>query len=147
MFLLFAADYWILRKLGIHVLDLYPGQLKTGSVTEMLVLSVAIVFRMRALTAENAHYRAEIERYVRLVGELQEQSLRQADDLFEKIRQKYGLSEREVEVLRGITAGLTNQQIADKIFLSVHTIKFHTRNLFDKMEITNRTQALSRLHE
>lgn len=145
--LLFAVDYWILRKLGVTILDLYLGQLKTGSVIEMLVLSIAIVYRMKALTAENAHYRAEIERYVHLIADMQAQSLNQAHDLFEKIRQKYGLSERELEVLHGITAGLTNQQIADRIFLSVHTVKFHTRNLFDKMEITNRTQALSRLHE
>lgn len=145
--LLFAADYWVFRKLGWTFLDIYPGQLKTGSVIEMLVLSLAIVFRVRALATENALYRNEIERHMQTIGDLRSRSNSHNKELLGRVQHRYGLSEREMEVLRGITEGLTNQQIAEKIFLSVHTVKFHTRNLFDKLEITNRTQALARLHE
>lgn len=145
--LLFAADYFVLRKLGLMWLDLYPGQLKTGSIIEMLVLTIAIGTRFHALTNQNRRYRDQIEQYMQQLGHYEARSAVKADELLQKVRQKYGLSERETQVLEGITEGLTNQQIADKIFLSLHTVKFHTRNLFDKLEITNRTQALGRLHE
>ena len=53
-----------------------------------------------------------------------------------------GLSQREMEVLELMSQGFTNQQIADNLFLSIHTIKTHGSNLFMKLEVKNRTQAL-----
>lgn len=52
------------------------------------------------------------------------------------------ISERELEVLQLMAEGLSNQQIADKLFLSLNTIKTHSSNLFDKMEVQRRTQAV-----
>lgn len=53
------------------------------------------------------------------------------------------LSERELEVLHLIAKGLTNQQIASRLFLSLNTIKAHTRNIYQKLGVNNRTQAVS----
>ncbi len=53
------------------------------------------------------------------------------------------LSERELEVLHLITKGLTNQQIATKLFLSLNTIKAHTRNIYQKLGVNSRTQAVA----
>lgn len=58
-----------------------------------------------------------------------------------------GLSQREMEVLVLMSQGFTNQQIADKLFLSIHTIKTHGSNLFVKLDVKNRTQALVRAKE
>lgn len=58
-----------------------------------------------------------------------------------------GLSHREMEVLELMSQGLTNQQIADKLFLSIHTIKTHGSNLFVKLDVKNRTQALIKAKE
>jgi ATP/maltotriose-dependent transcriptional regulator MalT len=58
-----------------------------------------------------------------------------------------GLSQREMEVLELMSQGFTNQQIADKLFLSIHTIKTHGSNLFVKLDVRNRTQALIRAKE
>jgi len=52
------------------------------------------------------------------------------------------LSARELEVLELIADGLSNQQIAEKLFVSLNTIKTHTSNLFLKMEVERRTQAI-----
>ena len=54
------------------------------------------------------------------------------------------LSERENEVLEHIAEGLTNQEIADRLFLSLHTVKVHARNINAKLGTSNRTQAVAR---
>ena len=54
------------------------------------------------------------------------------------------LSERELEVLQLIAEGLTNPEIADRLFLSPHTIKVHTRNIYEKLYVHNRLQSVAR---
>jgi LuxR family maltose regulon positive regulatory protein len=54
------------------------------------------------------------------------------------------LSERELEVLELIAQGLTNREIASRLFLSVHTIKAHSRNIYGKLGVHNRTEAAVR---
>jgi LuxR family maltose regulon positive regulatory protein len=54
------------------------------------------------------------------------------------------LSERELEVLQLIAKGLTNREIADRLFLSLHTVKVHARNIYGKLDVSNRTQAVAR---
>jgi ATP/maltotriose-dependent transcriptional regulator MalT len=52
------------------------------------------------------------------------------------------LSERELEVLRLVANGLSNQDIADKLFLSPGTVKRHLNNIYQKLDVHSRTQAL-----
>jgi LuxR family maltose regulon positive regulatory protein len=54
------------------------------------------------------------------------------------------LSDRELEVLALIAEGLTNPQIAERLFISVHTVKSHASNLYGKLAVGNRTQAVQR---
>jgi LuxR family maltose regulon positive regulatory protein len=54
------------------------------------------------------------------------------------------LSERELEVLQHLARGLTNQEIADKLFLSAGTVKHHVSNIYQKLDVHSRTQALER---
>ena len=54
------------------------------------------------------------------------------------------LSQREREVLLLIEAGCSNQEIAQRLVLSVHTVKKHTSNIFSKLEVSSRTQAVAR---
>jgi len=57
------------------------------------------------------------------------------------------LSEREIEVLRLVSAGLTNREIAKKLYLSPGTIKTHVHNICGKLGVTNRTQAVMRARD
>ncbi len=55
-----------------------------------------------------------------------------------------GLSKREMEVLQLMADGLSNQEIGSKLFVSLNTIKTHSSRLFEKMEVTSRTQAIEK---
>jgi LuxR family maltose regulon positive regulatory protein len=57
------------------------------------------------------------------------------------------LSEREVEVLQLVAEGLTNREIASRLFVSLNTVKAHTRNLYGKLNVHSRTQAIVRSQE
>jgi LuxR family maltose regulon positive regulatory protein len=54
------------------------------------------------------------------------------------------LSDREVEVLQLIAEGLTNREIAQDLVLSPNTVKVHTYNIYGKLGVHNRTQAVAR---
>jgi LuxR family maltose regulon positive regulatory protein len=57
------------------------------------------------------------------------------------------LSEREVEILRLIANGMTNQQIADRLHVVVGTVKVHNHHIFGKLGVSNRVEALARARE
>jgi LuxR family maltose regulon positive regulatory protein len=54
------------------------------------------------------------------------------------------LSDREHDVLQLVAEGLSNQQIAERLILSLHTVKLHVKHLLAKLGATNRTQAVAR---
>ncbi|GHE59518.1 response regulator transcription factor [Roseivirga thermotolerans] len=58
-----------------------------------------------------------------------------------------GLTEREMEVLRLIASGLSNVEIGEKLFVSENTVKTHVSNLFVKLDVKRRTQAVTRAKE
>ena len=56
----------------------------------------------------------------------------------------YSLSEREKEILSLLVEGLSKKQIAEKIFLSHHTVDSHLRNIYAKLEVHSRSSAISK---
>ena len=59
---------------------------------------------------------------------------------------RYGLTPREVEVLAGLSAGRTNQEIADELFISVKTASVHVSNILRKLEVGGRQEAARVAH-
>jgi len=57
------------------------------------------------------------------------------------------LSRRELEVLRLLAEGLSNQEIGERLFLALDTIKGHNRRIFEKLEVKRRTEAIARGRE
>jgi LuxR family maltose regulon positive regulatory protein len=57
------------------------------------------------------------------------------------------LSQRELEVLSLIAEGLSNQEICERLFLALDTIKGHNRRIFDKLQVKRRTEAIARGRE
>jgi DNA-binding CsgD family transcriptional regulator len=60
----------------------------------------------------------------------------------EKKREDLGITPRELEVLELIARGLSNREIADKLFVSENTVKTHCSRAFDKLGARRRTQAV-----
>lgn len=66
------------------------------------------------------------------------------DSINERELEKLKLSAREYEVLQLLTQGYSNAEIAENLFLSLSTIKTHVSNLFIKMDVKSRTQAIEK---
>jgi LuxR family maltose regulon positive regulatory protein len=54
------------------------------------------------------------------------------------------LSEREIEVLQLIAQGLSNREVGDRLYLTLNTVKAHSRTIYSKLGVNNRTQAVAK---
>jgi len=57
------------------------------------------------------------------------------------------LSERELEILRLIATGMSNKALAETLFLTVGTVKWHLNNIYSKLDVRSRTHAVARARE
>ncbi|MTI89212.1 MAG: response regulator transcription factor [Balneolaceae bacterium] len=55
-----------------------------------------------------------------------------------------GISQRELEVLELVAEGLSNKQIAERLYVSINTVKTHLSNLYSKMDVNRRTEAVEK---
>jgi len=63
----------------------------------------------------------------------------------EMLKEKCHLTEREIEVIRGVSEGLTNEDVADKLFISRFTVENHLKSIFKKTGVKNRTELAGRV--
>ena len=116
---------------------------------EVYILAIAIVFTglgiwiaLKLVKPETEIQTIVVEKNV-YVKELSDDELK----LMDAERQKLGLSSRESEVLVLMAEGLSNQEIADRLFLSLATVKTHSSNLFEKLDVKRRTQAVDKARQ
>ncbi|MEM8483919.1 MAG: response regulator transcription factor [Bacteroidota bacterium] len=75
---------------------------------------------------------------------------RKAADTFERNQRALeylGISDREYDVLLLLAEGLSNKEIADRLFVSPNTIKTHLAHLYQKLEVSRRQQAINKAKE
>ena len=68
-------------------------------------------------------------------------------DQMERFRVRYDLTDRETEILKLILAGKSNQEISEDLFITVGTVKAHVHSIFGKLEVTRRSQLMTRFME
>ena len=61
----------------------------------------------------------------------------------EQLKNEYGISRRELDVLNLIYRGATNQEIAEELFISENTVKKHVNNIFKKLSVSTRVDLMS----
>jgi DNA-binding NarL/FixJ family response regulator len=54
------------------------------------------------------------------------------------------LTERETEILNGISDGLSNKRLADRLFISTHTVRTHIKNIYEKLHVHSKVEAVMR---
>lgn len=57
------------------------------------------------------------------------------------------LSDRELEILRLIADGLSNREVSERLFIALNTVKGHNQNIYQKLQVKRRTEAVARAHE
>lgn len=75
--------------------------------------------------------------------------IQQADlmPFFDAFREKYRLSRRETQILKMISDGMLNREIADALSLSIQTIETHRKNIHLKLQVTSRVELLKKVNE
>lgn len=134
--LFLAIDFFVLNFLGFSIFHTNQNNIKIGAFTEMIVLSVAVLYRMKALKKENEFMTQEIITYSNLLKEKNKKS--KTKSIKNNIQ---NLSIREREIFDLILQGKSNKEIAESINISINTVKFHIKNIYEKLHIKNRKEA------
>jgi len=112
---------------------------------ELYAILIAFIFTRVGVWAGNQFMKRRFK-IVETVIEVQKTVYVESNGSFnkEEFVTKTGISDRELEVLELIVKGSSNQEIADQLFLSVSTVKTHISNIFLKLEVSRRTQAVQK---
>ncbi|QDP39547.1 hypothetical protein FN924_04755 [Radiobacillus deserti] len=68
-------------------------------------------------------------------------------NLFEQIHKHFKISNREKEVLKLVVEGFNNREIAERLYISDHTVKNHISSIFQKLNVTDRAQAIAKVYQ
>lgn len=69
------------------------------------------------------------------------------DDRLEEMSEEYGLTNRELDILRLIYRGMSNNEIAEELFISKSTVKSHIYNIFRKANVKSRSEIILLIHD
>ena len=131
-----GIDYFVLKFMGMSFANIDPVTMKIGAFFEMIILSIAVSYRMKILKEENFQMREEIVNYSKQLDNL---ILNESQDKNYSIVE---LSIRERQVFNLINLKKSNKEIAMEINISVNTVKFHVKNIYEKLNIKSRKEAL-----
>lgn len=112
-----------------HAFEIYAG-------------SIALLFTVLGIWLALKLTRRKVETIV-----VEKEIIVRREDPFirnEKELASLGISKRELEVLQLMSEGLSNNEIAERLFVSLNTIKTHSSNLFVKLDVKRRTQAIEK---
>ena len=113
-------------------------------ITALFFLLVGLVIILRLQKKNNKlqvqQMRRDIADYLSQIKELNNNRSDHKQIILDKIKQ-FNLTQREEDILLLISKGYKNAEIAEKLFLSINTIKTHTKNIFVKLDVRNRIEA------
>lgn len=116
----------------------------------IIIFILVVVFNLRRknLDLELQNKKSEIQKYLleinKLKDKVEDKEVNSSQDIADKLNY-FELSKREKEVINLISNGLSNDEIADKIFVSKNTIKTHIKNIYTKLDVKNRIQAIKKI--
>jgi ATP/maltotriose-dependent transcriptional regulator MalT len=145
----------------IQILQLKSKNLQKKNLLQLSLISILLIiltsfyffFKMykKKQKLEMQEMRRDIQDYIQQLEEVKEtnrnlqkekhiQQENNDAEIIEKLK-KFELTDREIEVMLLISKGYKNAEIAEKMFVSINTIKTHTKNIFIKLDVRNRIEA------
>lgn len=112
-----------------------------------ILLVLTYFFSLQKNKLKEKELRLELQNYILRIDKLQiavDEKDNGSKSTEEKLKQ-FDLSDRETEVLKFIAQGYKNLEIAEKLFVSQNTIKTHIKNIYVKLDVRNRVEALKRV--
>lgn len=145
--LLFAVDFFILKNLGVNFLSTESIHIKTAGLIEMLILTYAIVYRMRAIKEEHLMRQTEMRIFLKRQETMNRQSaIKLVEDVYlENLIMHYDLDGLEIKLLQYISEGKENTKIARKLKTTEAEVEELTKDLYQKLEIGEQIQEDYRL--
>ncbi len=115
----------------------------------ILIIFLYLYFSLRRKNKdlELEQKNSEIHSYVLKIKDLEQKMNSEGNqkiDIDAKLK-KMDLTKREIDVLKHIAEGLTNDEIANKMFISKNTVKSHIKNIYLKLDVKNRIQVIKKL--
>ena len=118
-------------------------------VVVILLAFVFILFSKRT-NLQQQELRLELQNYLLRFNEVQNQLKNKKEDCREKTGfnkpEAFNLSKQELKVLRLIAEGYKNAEIAEQLFISQNTVKTHIKNIYSKLDVKNRVEALKKIN-
>ena len=145
--LLFAVDFFILKNIGVNFLSTEAIHIKIAGLVEMLILTYAIVYRMRAIKEEHEMRQTEMRIFLKRQETLNRQSaMKLMEDVYlENLIMHYDLDGLEIKLLQYISEGKPNAKIARKLKTTEAEVEELTKELYNKLEIGEHVQEDYRL--
>ncbi len=132
--------------------QLVLSSIEIGGALEIVLLSFALADRIKRMQEENSMIRNQLKDYISQVVLLEakvqatpSKEEHMLENRIEAIATKHELTERETDVFLYLAKGYNNQKIADELFVSINTVKFHTRNIYEKLDIKKRNEINTRI--
>ncbi|PIF01612.1 MAG: hypothetical protein CR994_00455 [Maribacter sp.] len=127
-------------------ITLWVGAIVSALIIAFLLLFINLLHKNRALVLEGKNI--ELKKYMERINELRAQvKNRSVEDENEWISNmgQFDLSIREIDVLRLISKGYNNDEIAEELFVSKNTVKTHIQHIYTKLDVKNRIQAMKKV--
>ena len=105
---------------------------------EIILLNYAVVYRLSLLKEVNAQMKESISNFMTEIDALKKSKM---EEKKHNEHIKNSLNEREIGILNLIKAQKTNEEMAQELFISVNTVKYHIKNIYRKLDIKTREEA------
>tara|TARA_B100000809_G_scaffold3549_1_gene3829 strand:- start:34790 stop:36199 length:1410 start_codon:yes stop_codon:yes gene_type:complete len=149
---LFVAIFFLIPlNFGLSFMSLSLNHLKIGALVEMLILTYAITYRVQKMQKQSIQIQFEIGQHLKHILQLEEKldskgsNSTNLNQKIENLTKRYNLTDREADVLQLISQGYNQSKIAESLFISINTVKFHSRNLYEKLDVKNKTEITAKL--
>lgn len=136
----------------LHTKQIKMQTLLIISMIVVVILLIILLFSHYKRTGlKEQKLRLELQNYLLQIAEMEGKLKNRKDDCNKKTNleqlNNYNLSKQELKVIRLIAEGFKNAEIAEKLFVSQNTIKTHIKNIYSKLDVKNRVEALRKVSE